>query len=270
MLSIDWGNPEIYPSLGAGAGEGVAQFGRDFAASSYFDLQLFNHAFYSGVEAVAEIGSIPTDIMISKGLDPMAFGPAGPELKFVGKTSMILRALGRAGRLQAETTLFRTQAVLESRYLPNALEAGSVVNPLSRKIGASLPKSGKEISIWQVGNHGDMPTPRPVGTQSHHGVNSVWMEANFGKYNPQQAPAILMFNEPFHNATRGVFNRIRMQLAERQNVSPRDVDWTSIQPGTAWRLAEEQLEAAAVPLNIRALYFERFNQYLEKIMNDGL
>ena len=29
--------------------------------------------------------------------------------------------------------------------------------------------------VWQVGKHGSMPIPRPVGTQSHHGVNSVWM-----------------------------------------------------------------------------------------------
>jgi len=123
----------------------------------------------------------------------------------------------------------------------------------------TVPESG---TFWQVGRHGDMPSPRPVGAQSHHGVNSVWMEANFPTYRAGDAPAVLMQNDPFHNATRGVFNRMRSEIAARQGVSPRNIDWSQVQPGTAWRLAEEQFEAAQTPLKVREEYFNQFNQYL--------
>jgi hypothetical protein len=88
------------------------------------------------------------------------------------------------------------------------------------------------------------------------------MEENFLKYNANDAPAVLMKNEPFHNATRGVFNRFRAEIAARQGVSPRNLDWTKVQPGTIWKLAEEQFEAAKVPLALRAEYFRQFNQYI--------
>jgi RHS repeat-associated protein len=123
----------------------------------------------------------------------------------------------------------------------------------------------EEQTIWMVTRHGDMPTPRPAGTQSHHGVNSVWMDANVPGYSASEAPAILMQNEPFHNATRGVFNRIRTEIAERQGVSPRNIDWSQVPPGTAWRLAEEQLQAAQVPPHIQAEYFRQLNEYLNSL-----
>jgi hypothetical protein len=91
------------------------------------------------------------------------------------------------------------------------------------------------------------------------------MEANEAGYKAADAPAILMENDPFHNATRGVFNRVRSEIAARQGVSPRDIDWSQVQPGTAWRLAEEQLEAAQVPPDVRAEYFRQFIEYLESL-----
>jgi RHS repeat-associated protein len=115
---------------------------------------------------------------------------------------------------------------------------------------------------WKVGPHGDMPSPRPKGYESHHGVNSVWAKANVPGYDPSKAPAILMQNDPFHNATRGIFNQIRKEIAQRQGVSPRDIDWKKVSPGTAWRIAEEQFEAAQVPAHVRELYFKHFNDYL--------
>jgi hypothetical protein len=38
-----------------------------------------------------------------------------------------------------------------------------------------------------------------------------------------------------------------------------------VSPGEAWRLAEEQFEAAKTPLEVREEYFERFNEYRETI-----
>lgn len=110
-----------------------------------------------------------------------------------------------------------------------------------------------------------MPNPRSTGYQSHHGVNSVWVDANFEGYLAKNAPAVLMKNNPYHNATRGVFNRMRSEIAQRQGVSVRDIDWGEVSPGTAWRIAEEQFEAAQVPHSIREDYFRAFNEYLETL-----
>jgi RHS repeat-associated protein len=41
--------------------------------------------------------------------------------------------------------------------------------------------------------------------------------------------------------------------------------WSKVPPGTAWRLAEEQLEAARVPQAVREEYFRTFNEYLETL-----
>ena len=77
------------------------------------------------------------------------------------------------------------------------------------------------------------------------------------------APAVLMKNDPIHNATRGVFSRVRSEIAARQNVSPRDLDWSKISCGTAWLLAEEQFEAALIPANVRAEYLRQVNEYID-------
>ena len=118
---------------------------------------------------------------------------------------------------------------------------------------------------WRVRRHGDMPIPRPAGFQSHHGVNSVWFEANLPGYRAVDAPGVLMPNAPNHNATRGVFNRIRAEIASRQRVSPRDIDWTAVSPGTAWRIAEEQFAVAQTPSHIREEYFRQLNEYLDSL-----
>ncbi|MCP3994678.1 MAG: hypothetical protein GY722_06400 [bacterium] len=118
---------------------------------------------------------------------------------------------------------------------------------------------------YLVGRHADMPSPRPSGFQSHHGVNSVWMEANYSRYRPSEAPAILMPNVPDHNATRGVFNRWRAEIARRQGRRIRDVDWTQVSPGEAWNLAEEQLRSTHVPDDVIEEYYRQFTIYLEHL-----
>lgn len=110
-----------------------------------------------------------------------------------------------------------------------------------------------------------MPSPRPDGMQSHYGINSIWMKNNYLGYSTNETPAILMKNDPFHNTTRGVFNRFRSEMANRQGISPRNIDWSNVQPGTAWRLAEEQIETAQVLLKVRDEYFCQFNHYIQSL-----
>jgi hypothetical protein len=88
------------------------------------------------------------------------------------------------------------------------------------------------------------------------------MDANFAKYSAANAPAILMPGLN-HTATFGVFNRWRAEIARRQGVSALNVDYSNVSPGEAWQLAEEQLEAAGVPLDLRDAYFDAFNEYLQ-------
>jgi hypothetical protein len=66
-----------------------------------------------------------------------------------------------------------------------------------------------------------------------------------------------------HTKTFKVFSEWRKEMARRQGVSYQDVDFKKVSPGEMWRLAEEQLEAAGVPLDLRQQYFDDFNVYLE-------
>jgi RHS repeat-associated protein len=115
---------------------------------------------------------------------------------------------------------------------------------------------------FRVGRHGDMPSPRPTGQQSHHGVLDKWMRENFAGYRADDAPTVLMPNEPHHNATRGVFNRWRAEIARRQGVNPRNINWQNVSRGEVWRLAEDQFTAAGIPQSVRNEYWRQFNQYL--------
>ena len=122
-----------------------------------------------------------------------------------------------------------------------------------------------ESSIWRVGRHSDMPSPRPLGTQSHHGVNSVWMRDNYANYKASDAPAVLMRNDPSHNATRVVFNKIQAEIAQRQGVAIRDIDWSKVSPVTAWKISEEQFKATGTPEPVVDQYFIQFNDYLNSL-----
>jgi RHS repeat-associated protein len=160
--------------------------------------------------------------------------------------------------LMGGSQLILTGVGLKTTYNPNATF-------LSPSVSVPPVIGQGETPLWQVGRHGDMPSPRPSGYESHHGVNSVWSEANVPGYEAADAPAVLMRNDPFHNATRGVFNRFRSEIAARQGVSPRSIDWSQVSPGTAWRLAEDQFQAAQTPLDVQEEFFREFNQYLESL-----
>ena len=67
---------------------------------------------------------------------------------------------------------------------------------------------------YELGKHGQMPSPRP-GKHSHHRVLSEWMRQHFPGYDAAQAPAILMAAEN-HRATFGIFNRWRASGRRQQ------------------------------------------------------
>jgi RHS repeat-associated protein len=117
--------------------------------------------------------------------------------------------------------------------------------------------------VFRVAPHGSMPSPRP-GMESHHGLNSVWMEANRPGYNAADAPAVLL-PKANHHATFDVFNTWRVEEAARQGVSPRNLDWMRVSPGSIWGLSERQFDAARVPEAVRREYFQQLNDYMNSL-----
>lgn len=91
------------------------------------------------------------------------------------------------------------------------------------------------------------------------------MEANIPGYSANDAPAILMNADPNHNATRGIFNSWRSNIAAQQGVSPLKIDWKKVSSGQAWGLAERQFQAAGVTISAQQQYWEMFNLYLESL-----
>ena len=179
-------------------------------------------------------------------------------------TSQVASIETTPAQAQAPEAAFGADSVGAARV------AGSEVEVSRPSLGESEPgapgaSNGETDPLWRVGRHGDMPSPRPEGYESHHGVNSVWMRKNVPGYKPDDAPAVLMKNDPFHNATRAVMNRFRSEIAARQGGSSRNIDWSKVPPGTAWRLAEEQFDAAQAPAWVRIEYFRQFQEYLDSL-----
>src|SRR6266446_231997 len=173
-----------------------------------------------------------------------------------GAADFLSARVGEVGAFLDETVPILNPA--NYRYEPARLYSGL---PLPEYVS---PTAAEEAA-WTVGPHGDMPSPRPSGYESHHGVNSIWMRENYSDYSASQAPGVLMPNDPSHNATRAVFNQFQAEIASRQGVSVRNIDWSQVSPGTAWRLAEEQFQAANAPQNVVEEYFRQFNSYLETV-----
>ena len=120
-----------------------------------------------------------------------------------------------------------------------------------------------EKDIFYLGKHKDIE-PRPTGVQSHHGVNSVWMDANFENYNDNLAPTIYMINRPKHNATRSVFPKWKKAIRIKQGL--KKVDWKQVSESDILGLAEIQFNAAKVPEYVRKEYFKLFNEYLATLI----
>ena len=75
--------------------------------------------------------------------------------------------------------------------------------------------------------------------------------------------------DPSHNATRGVFNEWRSEIAARQGTTVGGIDWTAVSPGSAWRLAEEQFAAAGTLGSVVDEYFAQWNAYIDKLAGGG-
>jgi RHS repeat-associated protein len=155
------------------------------------------------------------------------------------------------------------QVDIRLSYAPISDRAPSLRNhpwqPATIPGGApSVPAPGQ---IWDVLPYAAQQRPRPENTEAHHGVKDAWSQARYGPSARNEAPTILMPNEPNHNATRLVYPRWAVEIARRQGVRTQEIDWLKVSPGEIWRLAEEELEAAEVPESVREEFFRQWNEF---------
>jgi hypothetical protein len=126
------------------------------------------------------------------------------------------------------------------------------------------PPSGPPASDkFEVRKYKDMPRPRPTGTEAHHGIVSKWMEKHFPKYQPGEAPSVLMPRET-HHATRDVFNRWRAAMTERMGGR---FDWAKVSEAEIRDLSEMMFDSAEVPRSVRQQFWEQFDRYLVTLSN---
>ena len=83
------------------------------------------------------------------------------------------------------------------------------------------------------------------------------MKEHFPKYNPDNAPAVLMDIER-HNATRRIFNNWRDERGGK-------VDWSKVSEDEILELSERMFDAAEVPADIRAEYYKQFKEFLKTL-----
>ena len=131
----------------------------------------------------------------------------------------------------------------------------AVRSGVSRALGRS---PAADHGNFSVGIHGDMPSPRPTGMESHHGVMSAWMKANVRGYDPDKAPAILMPQEA-HAMTKATYVAWRGEMTDRMGG---EFDWTKVSESEARTLSEQMFDAADVPANIRGQYWDAFDSHL--------
>jgi hypothetical protein len=133
--------------------------------------------------------------------------------------------------------------------------------PPEDPLGLVSPAADDGEGNFAVGTHKDWPSPRPAGMEAHHGVMSVWADANVPGYVAENAPSVLMPVEA-HHMTRFAFNLWRLEMRGQGAV----FDWTKVTQAQARDLAEYLFNGADVPAGIRAQYWSLFDAHLTQLM----
>jgi RHS repeat-associated protein len=133
-------------------------------------------------------------------------------------------------------------------------------NPKSSTPKTSNPQI-KDINGYKVGPHGKMPSPRPINTESHHGVMSSFMRTIYGKlYKAGEAPAVLLSKEQ-HKLTQDFY----YQWAKKYGYNPNKMDWKNVSQAKLTELWTGMFKAAKVPDKVQVEYFNQLKNYFKNI-----
>jgi RHS repeat-associated protein len=262
--------------IGTSVVEGVVHLGKD-TIDAAADVGYYGaKAYYEGdAEAKEKVASRSLDILLNVAdLVTLADGAGAAKNATVGGAKVIAEgakdlatvvkdvATG-GGMVTAEGVVVSGTEVLAATADSGRLLAVATDTSKATALMTSQAKNvaGGGKSDFKVGPHGEMPKPRPAGTESHHGVMSAWMKKHFPKYIPDDAPAILMSTEA-HNATRAVYNRWRAAVTERMGGV---FDWGKVTEAEMLNLSEQMFDAAKVPEAARKEYWSQWNAYKKSI-----
>lgn len=262
--------------IGKSVVEGAVHLGKD-TLDAAADVGYYGaKAYYEGdAEAKEKVASRSLDILLNVAdLVTLADGAGAAKNAAVGGA----KALAEGGKNMATVLkdaasgggLVTAEGVVVSggEALAMTADTGKLLSVASdtAKATALMASQAKNFagggaSEFKVGRHGDMPSPRPTGTESHHGVMSAWMKKNFPKYVSNDAPAVLMSTEA-HNATRGIYNRWRAAATERMGGT---FDWGKVTETEMKALSKQMFDAAKVPEAVRKEYWSQWNSYRKSI-----
>ncbi|RQS50886.1 type IV secretion protein Rhs [Burkholderia sp. Bp8986] len=108
--------------------------------------------------------------------------------------------------------------------------------------------------------HGNQPSPRPSGYQSHHIIQDRWAKANkIEGYNYREAPAILIPQNPIHKAISDSQNARRDAMA----AAGQDPWATSIQD--QFNYSSQDMRAAGISDDCRKRALKKAYKYFDKL-----
>jgi len=184
----------------------------------------------------------------------------------IARLMKLPRAAQASAALAAETSgvgLEAVSAVREVRVLQGGVAltvegaATSAVAVAMTTHGAPPSSRAPPTPKFEVRKYKDMPRPRPAGTEAHHGVMSKWMEKHFPKYQPGEAPAVLM-EKRAHDSTRDLFNQWKAMMREKMGGT---FDWGKVSESEIRNLSEKLFDGAEVPQEVRQEFWKQFEQY---------
>ena len=183
----------------------------------------------------------------------------------IARLMKLPRAAQASAALAAETggvALEAVGAVKEVRVLQAGV-AIAVDGVATGAVGVAMAADGARspsgaASKFEVRKYKDMPSPRPAGTESHHGVLDAWMRRHFPKHKTGEAPSVLM-PEEMHDTMRDVYNKWRAAMKKKMGGT---FDWSKVSEAEIRSLSEKMFDEAKVPKIVRQRFWEQFNKYI--------
>jgi RHS repeat-associated protein len=236
--------------LGAGS-SALGRAGLNFGGDVAGDLLVQSGLVAAGLQDEVRVGEALMAGALSTGVRTVHFA--------TGAARHIGRAVSTAAP-QTRRALANVPTQVGEALRRPGRAVGSVEKAVDEAVGVGerlgVVASKATAGDFVLGKHGLHPSPRPTGTQSHHGVMSAWMKKHFSGYDANEAPAILM-PKTAHERTFGVYNRWRAQMKDSMGGK---FDWSKVSEAQMRDVSESMFDAAGVPAQMRGDYWQWFER----------